>query len=1142
MLSLLNIRTVARFEIKTLLRSWFFRIFSLMTLIILGFFNLMVVTDVGPNPPWMFRAIAASIPYFNLQIFNLVQAVIIVFLASDFLKRDKKLDTTDVIYIRSMSNGDYVLGKTIGVLVVFLLLNLAILLLALIYNFIQTDTPVVWAAYVYYPLIISLPTLFFITGLSFLMMVILRNQAITFIVLLGYIACTLFFLTNKYNFIFDYMAFKLPLMYSDFIGFGNFRELLIQRGIYLFSGIGFIFLTILLIKRLPQSPGMTKLSYVLAAGLLVYSGYLVVNYLSDNHALNSTRAEMVSLNNSLRSKAIVYIDEYSIDLTHEGERINAVASMKYSVRTETAIDKIILSLNPALKITECALDGNNMNFKRNLHTVVITPSSPIPAGSNGKLVIKYHGTPNDQVCYLDVESERFDANYTQAFMNIDKRYGFVNDKFVLLTPETLWYPVAGVTYSPENPTFQNKQFSLYTLHVASKKGLEVISQGKKIENTDGSYTFSEELPLPQISLTIGEYVEKTALIDDVTFSLYYLEGHDFYSPYITELSDTLSSIIMELKNDYELELNLDYYYQNFSMVEVPIQFQSYARRWASYQEVVQPQMVFVPEKCANILVADLKGTYKNEKRRIDRSNQAISNKELQARVLNRFLSNTFTTGFSGPRFGNFRGSGNQQDFARAVTQGSIYEVFPNYYSYIYHITSGEWSVLNQAFESYITNEDDDMMNMIRRRIGGLSGEENANQALLEKSFEEILKSETDRELMDEVIKAKGNYLFALIQNQVGIENFETFLSEILRAHKFQGLEIETFNEGLKKRFDFDLKPHLQSWLSAEKLAGFTLSNINAYEIRVGEVTRYQVLFTIANQEDIEGLATVSFRIISSFGGFRGGGGPPSMELEKIIHVGPNEQKEIGIVLDGEPRMMAVNTLVSQNIPSTISHFFNKIELHEKMQPFEGERLIEAEPYTNEFELIVDNEDEGFEMLQPEKESPLKKWLNIQNDNDEQKYVGIRFNRPPNSWKATAQAQFYGKYVLSAYVTANGNGDRKAIWNGNIKETGMYEIYFYISKMPTRGRGGPGGGGGSGGGQRGPEGRNENQEQSEGSYLLTVFHDDGEDEVNIDIATAEDGWNLVGTFYLSQGPAKVLLSNETEGNIVIADAVKWLKAD
>lgn len=1144
MLSLLNIRTVARFEIKTLLRSWFFRIFSLLTLIILGFFNLMVVTDVGANPPWMFRAIAASIPYFNLQIFNLVQAVIIVFLASDFLKRDKKLDTTDVIYIRSMSNGDYVLGKTIGVFVVFFMLNIAVLLLALIYNFVQTDTPVVWAAYFYYPLIISLPTLLYIMGLSFLMMVILRNQAITFIILLGYIASTLFFLTTKYNFIFDYMAFKLPLTYSDFIGFGNLRDILIQRGIYLFSGISFIFLTILLIKRLPQSPGMTKVSYVCTAGLLAFSVYLTVTYRSDFKSIDSTKSEMVNLNNKFRNENIVLINAYNIDLVHEGEKINVIATMKYSVNSEEPVDKLIFSLNPSLEITEFSLDGKNMDFKRELHSVVAPLASSIAAGSSGEIVIKYHGTPDDQLCYLDVENERLEANYTLAFMNIDKRYSFVNENFVLLTPEILWYPIAGSTYSPENPTFHNRQFSKYTLNVKSSEGLEIVSQGAKSKKTDGSYTFSESLPLPQASLTIGEYIERSLLVDDVNISLYYLEGHDFYTPYITDLSDTLSSVIKEIKADYELELNLDYYYNNFSMVEVPIQFHSYARRWASYQEVVQPQMVYVPEKCATISLADLKGTYNREKRRIDRSNQAISEKELQARVLNRFLANTFTKGFSGPRFGNFRGGGNQQDFARAVTQGSIYEVFPNYYSYIYHVKSGEWSVLNQAFESYITSENADMMSMIQRRIGGLSGEENANQALLGKSFEEILRSETDRELMDDVIKAKGNSLFAYLQKQVGIENFDAFLSRILRAHKFKGLEIEVFNQELKNQFDFDLEPHLENWLKAKEIPGFLLSGINAYEIRVGENTRYQVVFTITNEEEVEGLATVSFRIASDFGGFGGGGGIPSMDLEKIVHLGPKQQKEIGIVLDGEPRLMAINTLVSQNVPSAISHFFNKIELNEKMQPFDGERTIEgAHTGAGEFEIIVDNEDEGFELAQPENESPLKRWLNIEDDAEEQKYIGIRFNRPPNTWKATAQPEFYGKYVLSAYVTGKGNGDRQAIWNASIKETGMHEIYYYIGRMPSRGRGGRQDGGPGGGrpGGGGPGGGN-NEQQNEGSYHLTVFHDDGEDEVIIDVTTAEEGWNLIGSFYLSQGPTKVVLSNETEGNLVIADAVKWVKAD
>ena len=513
--------------------------------------------------------------------------------------------------------------------------------------------------------------------------------------------------------------------------------------------------------------------------------------------------------------------------------------------------------------------------------------------------------------------------------------------------------------------------------------------------------------------------------------------------------------------------------------------------------------------------------------------------------MSRFLSSIFTGGFSGGRFGGFN-QGDQQSFARAFTQSSIYQVFPNYYSFIYYVKSGQWSVLNQAFESYITSENQDMRSAIQRRIGGLSGEEDANQALMKQSFEDILKSDIDKALMNDIIKLKGNYLFNYIQNQVGIEEFQSFLSNMLRSHKFMALDMSDFNRELNSQFGLDLEPQLEEWLKSGSVPGFLLSDIRAFEIRDGENTRYQVLFKIRNEEDAAGLATVSFRIAGGFGGFRGGGGAPSLDLEKIVMLNPHEQKEVGIVLDSEPRMMAINTLVSQNVPSVISHFFSKIDLNENMQPFDGERSENiSDTGETRFEIIVDNEDEGFELIQPEDESPLKKWLNIGNDEEEQKYVGIRFNNPPRQWKATAQPEFYGKYVLSAFVTRKGSGDLKALWNAEIKETGMHEVYYYIGRLPIPGRGrraaGPGGGpGGRRGGGPGAQEGGDTQQENEGSYQLTVFHDDGEDVVNIDIGSAEEGWNLLGSYYLSAGPAKVALSNETEGRMVVADAVKWVK--
>jgi hypothetical protein len=56
----------------------------------------------------------------------------------------------------------------------------------------------------------------------------------------------------------------------------------------------------------------------------------------------------------------------------------------------------------------------------------------------------------------------------------------------------------------------------------------------------------------------------------------------------------------------------------------------------------------------------------------------------------------------------------------------------------------------------------------------------------------------------------------------------------------------------------------------------------------------------------------------------------------------------------------------------------------------------------------------------------------------------------------------------------------------------------------------------------------------------IFHDEGVDEITLDYEKAEGGWNNLGRYYLSSDTAKVTLSNQSGGNLVIGDAVKWVK--
>ena len=191
-----NIQSVAKYESKLLIRSWFFRVFTVLAVTIITFFNFQLFVSEDSGGFWIATAIPSNIPYLILLLLNTGQAVIAIFLASDFLKRDKKLDTSEVFYVRPLSNAEYVIGKIWGNLRVFLLLNLIIMAITAAFNL--TLGEVDWMAYLLYFLLISVPTLIFIIGLAIFLMLVLKNQALTFVLLLGYIGLPVFDIEAKF--------------------------------------------------------------------------------------------------------------------------------------------------------------------------------------------------------------------------------------------------------------------------------------------------------------------------------------------------------------------------------------------------------------------------------------------------------------------------------------------------------------------------------------------------------------------------------------------------------------------------------------------------------------------------------------------------------------------------------------------------------------------------------------------------------------------------------------------------------------------------------------------------------------------------------------------------------------------------------
>ena len=90
-----NINTISRYETKLLRRSWLFRIFAVLSLLIIVFFQISLQSNIFGWYRWGMVAMPSSIPFVNIYLFNIAQSIIAIFLAGNFLKRDKKLDTAE---------------------------------------------------------------------------------------------------------------------------------------------------------------------------------------------------------------------------------------------------------------------------------------------------------------------------------------------------------------------------------------------------------------------------------------------------------------------------------------------------------------------------------------------------------------------------------------------------------------------------------------------------------------------------------------------------------------------------------------------------------------------------------------------------------------------------------------------------------------------------------------------------------------------------------------------------------------------------------------------------------------------------------------------------------------------------------------
>ena len=595
--------------------------------------------------------------------------------------------------------------------------------------------------------------------------------------------------------------------------------------------------------------------------------------------------------------------------------------------------------------------------------------------------------------------------------------------------------------------------------------------------------------------------------------------------------DTIPYQVRVRRQAFESQYMLNYSFKRFSLVEVPVQLKSYVRTWTQAQEVMQPEMLLLPEKGCTFNNADFKRQIQFQKTMSKRQGMELSDRDAAIRVFNGFLMN----------FQRSENTGNFSMERGAMNITSIpnpFFMFPQLYNFRYNIFSSERPVANRMIELYLQDKAD---NFRQRQMTGISNNEKANLLIQKRPFKELLTDPEQRDILDNIISLKTNVLFAPAERNIGNMEFRDSLRAYLYDNRFKNIQFEDLLTQMGKIAGEDLLAPLDTWDAPTNLPVYIVGTPEITYIINRDVEVYVVKLQITNDSDFDGIINVETLFGSGGGGFGGfggggfggggfggGGGSIDPRAKRKISLEAHETKQLVTVWDEAPRAINVNTLISANLPNLINMPVSNI-IREQNVPIaqEGDFILANVNYNIPGEVIVDNEDVGlFELSKPDIVGLLPIWLEEVGDNSFP-YQGVQGWRPPLQWTLTTNDKYYGTHIRSAYVIKNGSGSQTATWKVPVPRKGLYDLYYHVY-MPDELRRAQNNRGGASG----------NME-----YHFKVKYDDGVDNAYINLRRAGEGWSRLGTYYFSDDTIRVTLANDISGvRMVTADAVKIVKRE
>ena len=1112
---------VSRYEAKILRRNWLF--IFLVFLAVCGSLALQWVIQ-GDTTIHFLKALSCSVPFVNAFLFNFVQGIFIVFIAGDFIQRNRHLDSCESLYVRPYKNTDYVIGKLLAIIGLFLLLNVLVCVIALIFHISLGNAPFTFFPYLFYLFTLTMPTILFLVGVTLWITSVLRTSFIIFTLLVGYVFLNAFVLSGCLYGSLDYLAISIPNVFSDVTEqhVGLFPYIA-QRLAFALLGVAFMFFAMLRTKRLPnESKSIYRVRF--AGYVMVFAGIWMGGcyylYFEKNrqkrqeyvklHAEYAGRSRMEILRQHIvyrqHKKQMIVNDTLTIRNPHSGE-----------------VNEFFLFLNPALRVCRIETEGMIVNFDRK--DFVLSVLYPLMPGEKRDFVVHYSGKIDESVCYLDIpDKEYYNTRWSANILRYGKHTALLEDYYTLLTPECLWYPTQEFPSSPVAQQFVEKYFTDYVLTVMRDSSYTVISQGEAVRK--GNTTcFKNNHALPGITLCIGEYNKREIIVDSVCFELYYFKEDGTLFTSVEATWEGLEKGIREAKEYFESLAGKEYPFRKLALVETPVGFCAYRGKNRKRSERVQPELVFKPENNC-----DQSYHYRLKEIADERVGAAseVSRTDIEGEMIRNFCTANMGEEISileGMDLWDFV-AGKQIVSILIENPASLIPMFSDFSGYVH---SSVFPAVDRIVNEIQTDTRVDMQWNLYRV--GETNEHKAIRCLASRSLREALEAPEAIPYLDAIFRLKGAYLRRQITSEIPGDRLAAFMRDFWQRNSFSRVSLECLAEEFKRELGFEFMAAIRELYEERGVASLYIQDAGQYMSEEG--TDVIASFSVWNPSVADGIISVYTD--------KGDGTRDLVEAGNFV-VYAGECSRINFLLPRRAMGMILQTNLAGNIPG--DYVCNFVEEPRRKSIKAGREPLDTTCFKQPVgEIIVDNEDAGFQITESESRETFLNRLLHRNKQKAGGSVDFLTDNVPG-WISSVYIDAYGFPIQSFTGKKTKNGKGRAEWTANIAEEGEYEVFVYQIDLDFRLQ----------------------YQANEVLYYYTLEQQDykadilmsstryGEkkftlednqgrkEDFSLHVAMLRSDWVAIGVYFLQKGEVKIALQDRGAflGQLIFADAVKWVK--